>query len=68
MASFFYTLHYMSNLYVGIREKFYGCSGGYAARVRPNRRTSSCTVKPEEHVVHTLNVSPVLCPSRFLTV
>ncbi|XP_070767844.1 transmembrane protein 116 [Enoplosus armatus] len=29
MASFFYTLNYMWNLYTGIREKFYSCSNGY---------------------------------------
>ncbi|XP_034721890.1 transmembrane protein 116 [Etheostoma cragini] len=29
MASFFYTLNYVYNLYLGIREKFYGCMDGY---------------------------------------
>lgn len=29
MASFFYTLNYMWNLYTGIREKFYSCINGY---------------------------------------
>ncbi|XP_075901915.1 transmembrane protein 116-like [Nelusetta ayraudi] len=33
MASFLFTLLYVWNLYVGIREKFYGCSGGCAPRV-----------------------------------
>ncbi|XP_044062775.1 transmembrane protein 116 isoform X2 [Siniperca chuatsi] len=29
MASFFYTLNYVWNLYTGIREKFYSCMNGY---------------------------------------
>lgn len=33
MASFLFTLLYVWNLYVGIREKFYGCSDGCALRV-----------------------------------
>lgn len=33
MASFLFTLLYIWNLYVGIREKFYGCRSGHALRV-----------------------------------
>ncbi|XP_075897469.1 transmembrane protein 116-like, partial [Nelusetta ayraudi] len=38
MASFLFTLLYMWNVYVGIREKFYGCSGGCALRVWDSER------------------------------
>lgn len=33
MASFLFTLLYIWNLYVSIREKFYGCRSGHALRV-----------------------------------
>ncbi|XP_070822089.1 transmembrane protein 116 [Chaetodon trifascialis] len=33
MASFFYTLNYVWNLYTGIREQFYSCSSGYPVQV-----------------------------------
>ncbi|KAM6910520.1 transmembrane protein 116-like [Xenentodon cancila] len=32
MASFFYTLNYVWNLYKGIREKFYSCLSGYSVQ------------------------------------
>ncbi|XP_073341828.1 transmembrane protein 116 [Pagrus major] len=32
MASFFYTLNYVWNLYTAIREKYYSCSNGYSVQ------------------------------------
>lgn len=33
MASFFYTLNYVWNLYKGIKEKYYSCMDGYSVQV-----------------------------------
>lgn len=34
MASFFFTLNYVWNLYTAIREKYHSCSNGYPVQVR----------------------------------
>ncbi len=44
MASFFYTLNYVWNLYTGIREKFYSCISGYPVQVHANHHTPLLTV------------------------
>ncbi|CAJ1061334.1 transmembrane protein 116 [Xyrichtys novacula] len=51
MASFFYTLNFVWNLYTGIREKLYSCLSGYSAQIS-NR-------------VSTANQITVLCSGMF---
>uniref|UniRef100_A0A3B4VEF5 Transmembrane protein 116 n=1 Tax=Seriola dumerili TaxID=41447 RepID=A0A3B4VEF5_SERDU len=50
MASFFYTLNYMWNLYTGIREKFYSCHDGYPVQV---------DTRPPHSVIPLLLMMPV---------
>ncbi|XP_029360461.1 transmembrane protein 116 isoform X2 [Echeneis naucrates] len=40
LASFFYTLNYVRNLYTGIREKFYSCQDGYPVQVSNRVKTA----------------------------
>uniref|UniRef100_A0A3Q3SLH7 Transmembrane protein 116 n=1 Tax=Mastacembelus armatus TaxID=205130 RepID=A0A3Q3SLH7_9TELE len=50
MASFFYTLNYMWDLYRGVREKFYSCLDGFPVQVPA----------APAHILQVLHLIPVL--------
>ncbi|XP_023256846.1 transmembrane protein 116-like, partial [Seriola lalandi dorsalis] len=59
MASFFYTLNYMWNLYTGIREKFYSCHDGYPVQFSNRVSTAGKTTALLSGVIPLLLMTPV---------
>ncbi|XP_039974179.1 transmembrane protein 116 isoform X1 [Xiphias gladius] len=59
MASFFYTLNYMWNLYKGIREKFYSCLDGYPVQFSNRVSTAGKTTALLSGLIPLLLMTPV---------
>lgn len=66
MASFFFTLNYVWNLYRGIREKFYSCMNGYPVQVHrpPHCTTQTAPLMPRHktHIISFHQLFPSPCP------
>ncbi|XP_040900564.1 transmembrane protein 116 [Toxotes jaculatrix] len=59
MASFFYTLNYVWNLYTGIREKFYSCFDGYPVQFSNRVSTAGKSTALLSGLVPLLLMTPV---------
>ncbi|XP_018529546.1 transmembrane protein 116 [Lates calcarifer] len=59
MASFFYTLNYMWNLYSGIREKFYSCLDGYSVQFSNRVSTAGKITAVSSGLIPVLLMAPV---------
>nr|XP_046254576.1 transmembrane protein 116 [Scatophagus argus] len=60
MASFFYTLNYVWNLYTGIREKYYSCSNGYPVQFSNRVSTAGKITALLSGLFPVLLMTPVL--------
>uniref|UniRef100_A0A1A8D0U6 Transmembrane protein 116 n=1 Tax=Nothobranchius kadleci TaxID=1051664 RepID=A0A1A8D0U6_NOTKA len=59
MASFFYTLNYVWNLYTTIREKFHSCYSGYSVQFSNRVKTSAKVIALSSCLVPLLLMTPV---------
>ncbi|GLD53287.1 transmembrane protein 116-like protein [Lates japonicus] len=59
MASFFYTLNYMWNLYSGIREKFYSCLDGYSVQFSNRVSTAGKITAVSSGLIPVAPMAPV---------
>ncbi|XP_030606159.1 transmembrane protein 116 [Archocentrus centrarchus] len=60
MASFFYTLNYVWNLYKGIREKYYSCMDGYPVQVSNRVSTAGKVLALVSCLLPVLLMMPVI--------
>ncbi|XP_035529098.1 transmembrane protein 116 [Morone saxatilis] len=59
MASFFYTLNYVWDLYKGVREQFYSCSNGYSVQFSNRMSTAGKTTALLSGLIPVLLMTPV---------
>ncbi|XP_047455611.1 transmembrane protein 116 [Mugil cephalus] len=59
MASFFYTLNYVWDLYIGFREKFYSCLSGHSVQISNRVRTPAKIISVLSCLVPVLLMTPV---------
>uniref|UniRef100_UPI0037E8CFBF transmembrane protein 116 isoform X2 n=1 Tax=Semicossyphus pulcher TaxID=241346 RepID=UPI0037E8CFBF len=65
MASFFYTLNFVWNLYTGIREKLYSCLDGYSVQFSNRVSTANRVTALLSGIIPVVLMTPVFIPENI---